>query len=181
MPLLIEVESKVGKEKRRIEWSDIQWNVPLEESLFDLTVPAGWGLGRHLDDYNNSVEYTGFCFNPSVTLEICPEGQEPLVTAGDVAGLVKTERTTYPFPKNTSRIGLITIELKPEAAKRLCEYAEAHPDKIIVVNFNGQIRVAAKLDAAHPTQLSFDITLIRITKINLEKNYITPDFERNKL
>lgn len=191
VPLLIEVEYKVGKEKGRIEWSDIQWNVPLEESLFEFTVPAGWGLSRKRDhsiEYtgfgfgltHKSVEYSGFGFSPSVTMEICPEGQEPLATAGDVSGLVKTERTTYPFPKNTSRIGLITIELKPEATKRLREYAETHPDKIIVVNFNGQIRVAAKLDAAHPTQLSFDITLIRITTINLEKNYITPDIERNK-
>jgi len=180
VPLLIELDYKdyLGKKVQRLEWSHIQWNIPLEEKLFDFTVPEGWSLKR--DQENESIEYTGFGFKPGVTLEIGPEGQEPFVTAADIAGVVKAERTTYLFPKDTQLRGLITIELMPAAANRLSAYSAAHPDKIIVVNFNGQKKVAAKLDAAHPTQVSFDITLIHITSNIWHFNYITPLTKRNK-
>ena len=42
-PLLIEVEHRdpLGQNIRK-EYSDFRWNVPLDESLFDLAVPEGW-------------------------------------------------------------------------------------------------------------------------------------------
>ena len=179
VPLFMELEYNdyKGQKVRRFEWSDIQWNVPLEEGLFDLTVPDGWSLERK---HNNEwIEYTGFGLKSGVTLEAGPEGQKPLVNAGDVACVVKAERNTSskPYPFLT---GLITIELTPEAAKRLRDYADAHPDKTIVVNFNGKINVAVVLDAAHPTQLSFDISPIRLTENMLVEKYITPTIKRNK-
>lgn len=178
VPMLIELEYETGQGDNKVRYvtSDIQWNVPIEESLFDLTAPAGWGISRHLE---NSIEYTAISLSPSVTLKIGPEGQPSLVTAEDVAGIVKTERTTNP-DDDLGCTGVITIELTPAAAKRLRDYADAHPDKPIVVNFNGQIKVAAKLDAAHPTQLSFDISQIGLSMFKLEEKYTTAAIKKNK-
>jgi len=105
-----------------------------------------------------------------VTLDIGPEGREPLATTGDVTGLVKTERSTD-SNVDPSCTGLITIKLTPAAAKRLHDYADAHPDKPIIVNFNGEIKAAAKLDAAHPEQVSFDITQLRLSMFKVEEKY----------
>jgi outer membrane lipoprotein-sorting protein len=179
VPLFLELEHDdyKGHMVRRIEWSEIRWNVPLEESLFDLTVPAGWSLERKRN--NESIEYTGFGLKPDVTLEAGPEGHKPLTAAGNVASVVKADRNTgsEPYPFLT---GLITIELTPEAAKRLRDYADAHPDETILVNLNGKIKAPAVLDAAHPTQLSFDISPIRLTENMLVKKYITPNIKRNQ-
>jgi outer membrane lipoprotein-sorting protein len=169
-PLLTELEFPgQGHNVFRYVTSDIQWNVPIDEKLFDLTAPVGWRVSKHLD---NSIEYTGIGLSPGVTLEIGPDGQKSLAAAGDVAGLVKTERTTNP-DVDPGCTGLITIELTPAAAKRLRDYTEAHPDKRIVVNFNGEIKSAAKLDAAHPTQVSFDITQLRLSMFKVEEKYAT--------
>jgi outer membrane lipoprotein-sorting protein len=170
-PILSELEYKTGQGDNIVHfvYSDIQWNVPIDERLFDLTMPVGWHVSSHLD---NSIEYTGVGLRPGVTMEMGPEGQKPLAAAADVAALVKTERTANP-DYAPSCTGLITIELTHAAAKRLHDYTEAHPDKLIVVNFNGQIKATANFDAEHPTQLSFDITQLRISMFNIEENYTT--------
>jgi hypothetical protein len=160
-----------------MELSDIKWNVQLEEGLFDLSVPAGWSLIKYRND--ESAEYTGYGFKPRITLQIGPEGQKSLAATGDVTRLVKTERTANP-DYDPGCTGLITIELTPAAAKRLHDYANAHPDKHIIVNFNGEIKAAAKLDAEHPTQLSFDITQLRLSMFKLEGKYTTAAFEKNE-
>jgi outer membrane lipoprotein-sorting protein len=172
VPLLTELEYKTCQGlKVRLVASDIQWNLPIDERRFDLTVPPGWGITRHLD---KSIEYTGIGLSPFVSIEIGPEKQAPLVVAGDVTGVVKTEQTTDPdyAPECT---GVVTIALAPEAAKRLRGYAEAHPNQPIVVNFNGEIKAAAKLDAAHPAHVSFDITQLRLPMFRLEEiNILRP-------
>ncbi|MGD8834941.1 MAG: hypothetical protein PVJ19_08380 [Desulfobacteraceae bacterium] len=175
VPLLTELEFKtcLGINVRLVA-SDIQWNVPFDERLFDFHVPAGWGITRHLD---KSIEYTGIGLNPSVTLEIGPEKQASLVDAGDVDAVVKTELTADPdyAPECT---GIVTIALAPAAAKRLQDYAKAHPDKPIVVNFNGEITAAAKLDAAQPAHVSFDITRLRLPMFTLEEKYTTAAIQK---
>ena len=176
VPLLGELAyQNTQGQNMRIEFSDIQWNVPLEESLFDLVVPADWSLNW---TRIKLAEYADTGLAPGVTLQTCPDGQEPLASAVDVAGVVRAEQITQ--PNSNIPTVRITIELKPEAAHRLHDYADAHPDKLIVVNFNGQIKVATKLDAAHPTQLSFDLTLLRLSLAELEARYLTTTIERNK-
>jgi len=177
VPLLIELEFRntLGQNVR-IQFSDIQWNVPLEESLFDLSVPLDWTLSRTRIE---SAEYTDTGLASGVTLQTSPDGQEPLAATGDVAAVVWAEQTTDPDSK-IPLMGQITIELKPEAAHRLHDYADAHPDKLIVVNFNREINVAAKLDTAHPTRLSFDLSLLGLSLAELEKRYFTTSIERNE-
>jgi outer membrane lipoprotein-sorting protein len=175
VPLLTELEFKtcLGVNVRLVA-SDMQWNVPFDQWLFDFNVPSGWGITRHLE---KSIEYTGIGLSPSVTLEIGPEKQASLVDAGDVDAVVKTELTVDPnyAPECT---GIVTIALAPAAAKRLRDYVEAHPEKPIVVNFNGEIIAAAKLDAAHPAHVSFDITRLCLPMFTLEEKYTTAAIQR---
>jgi hypothetical protein len=177
VPMLIELEHKIGlsDHEGRFVTSDIQWNVPIDEKLFKQAAPVGWGLSRHMED---SIEYAGIGLSPSVTLEIGPEGQRSLVTAGDVAGLVKAERTANP-DYNPGSTGIITIELTPSAAKRLHDYAEAHPGKPVFVNFNSEIKVEAKMDIVHPAQLSFDISPLGLSMFRLEEIYTTAAIPKN--
>ena len=193
VPLLTELEFQNAQGQNvRIECSDIQWNVPLEESLFDLSVPVDWSLSRTRFE---SAEYVDTGLTPGVTLQVGPDGQEPLAAAGDVAGVVSA--LTY-SDSNTPNTMRITIELKPEAAQRLHDYADTHPDKLIVLNFNGQLNVAVdldpdpqfvftnmtgqvapELDTAHPNRLSFDLTLLGLSLPELEERYLTTTIERD--
>jgi len=75
----------------------------------------------------------------------------------------------------------ITIELKPEAIQRLRDYARANPDELIVVEFNGEIRVVPNLYGAGSTQLSFDLSLLDLPLAHLETMYFTTTIERNGL
>ncbi len=177
VPLLIEVEYQTPEGQNvYTEISDIQWNVPLDKSLFDLAVPEGWSLSRtHIE----SAEYTDAGLAPGIILQIGPDGQEPLAATGDVAGVVRGEQITHPR-KGISREIHITIELKPEAMQRLRDYIDAYPEELIVVDFNGQIKVAANLYWASLSQLSFNLSLLNLSLAELEAGYFTTSIEREE-
>ncbi len=177
-PLLIEVESRdpLGQ-NMRTEYSDFRWNVPLDEGLFDLTVPEGWSLSRTRTE---SAEYTDAGLAPGVTLQIGPEGREPLTETEDVVRVVWGQEITHPDSDIPIDVR-ITIELKPEAIQRLREYARANPDELIIVDFDGQIKVVPNLYGAGPTQLSFDLSLLDLPLAHLEAIYFTTTVERNGL
>jgi hypothetical protein len=177
VPLLVEVEClSLQGQITRMEFSDIRWNIPLEESLFDLVVPEGWSLSRTRTE---SAEYTNTGFASGVTLQIGPDDREPLVATGDVAGVVWGEEITYP-DSGIPREVRIAIELMPQAMQRLREYTNSYPDGLIVVDFNGQIKVASNLYSAGPAQLSFDLSLLDLSLAELEARYFTTAIERKE-
>ena len=161
----------------RTEYSDIRWNVPLDESLFDLAVPEGWSLSRIRTE---SAEYANAGLAPGITLQIGPDGRAPLTETEDVARVVRGEQTTHPDSDIPPDVR-ITIELKPEAMQRLRDYARANPKELIIVDFNRQIKVVANLNEAGPSQLSFDLSLLDLPLAELEKRYFTTTIERNGL
>ena len=109
------------------EFSDIRWNAPLEANLFDLVVPNGWSISRTKTE---SAECVNTGFVPGFILQIGPEGREPLLATGDVAGVVRGEQIAQP-DTGMPREVRITIRLKPEAALRLRDYANANPDALL--------------------------------------------------
>ena len=132
-PLLIEVEYQDPQgQNMRAEYSDFRWNVPLDESLFDLAVPEGWSVSRIRTE---SAEYANAGLAPGVTLQIGPDGRAPLTETEDVARVVRGEQITHPDSDIPPDVR-ITIELKPEAMQRLRDYADANPNELIVVDFN---------------------------------------------
>ena len=177
-PLLIEVESRDPQgQTMRTEYSDFRWNVPLDDSLFDLAVPKGWGLSRTRAE---TAEYADGGLAPGVTLRIGPDGRDPLADTENVAGVVRGEQITHP-DSDIPRDVRLTIELKPEAIQRLRDYARANPDELIVVDFNGQIKVVPNLYGAGPSQLSFDLSLLDLPLARLEERYFTTSIERSGL
>ncbi len=177
-PLLIEMEYRdpLGQ-NMRMEYSDIQWNVPLDESLFDLVVPEGWSLSRIRTE---SAEYANAGLVPGVTLQIGPDGREPLIETEDVARVVRGDQLTH-LDSDIPPDARITIELKPEAIQRLRDYARANPKELIIVDFNRQIKVVPNLYGAGPSQLSFDLSLLDLPLAELEARYFTTTIERNGL
>ena len=65
--------------------------------------------------------------------------------------------------------------------QRLRDYARANPDELLVVDFNRQIKVAANLKEADPSQLYFDLSLLDLPLANLEAIYFTTTIKRNGL
>jgi outer membrane lipoprotein-sorting protein len=161
----------------RAEYSDIRWNVPLDESLFDLAVPESWSLNRTRTE---SAEYANAGLAPGVTLQIGPDGRSPLTETEDVAKVIRGEQTTHPDSDIPPDVR-VTIELKPDAMQRLRDYALANPDELLVVDFNRQIKVAANLKEADPSQLYFDLSLLDLPLAELEAKYFTTTIKRNGL
>ncbi len=177
-PLLIEIKYRdpMGQ-KMRMEYSDIQWNVPLDENLFDLVVPEGWSLSRIRTE---SAEYANAGLAPGITLEIGPDGREPLTETEDVVRVVRGDQTTH-LDSDIPPDARITIELKPEAIQRLRDYANANPKELIILDFNRQMKAVPNLYGAGPSQLSFDPSLLALPLAELEKRYFTTTIERNGL
>jgi hypothetical protein len=180
IPLCIEIECQDEQGQNvHIEFSEIQWNIALEESLFDLVVPEDWALQKTRIE---TAEYTHTGFTNEVNLLIGTGliGQGPTISARDVTGVIRSEQITN-SDSNVSYSTQITIGLKPDAARSLKDYANAHPEKSIIVNFDGKINVAGRLDVANPTQLSFDLNLLDLSLAELETKYFTNIIERKNL
>ena len=176
--LLIELKCRnILGQNVKVEFSDFQRNVPLDESLFDLAVPEGWSLSRIRTE---SAEYANSRLAPGVTLQIGPDGRAPLTETEDVSRVIRGEQTAHPDSDIPPEVR-ITIELKPEAMQRLRDYTRANPDELIVVDFNRQIKVAANLKKADPSQLYFDLSLLDLPLANLEAIYFTTTIKRNGL
>ena len=175
-PLIIEGEYQDPQgQNMHTEISDFRWNVPLDESLFDLFVPEGWSLSRIRTE---SAEYANAGLAPGITLQIGPDGRAPLTETEDVVRVVRGEQITHPDSDIPPDVRIM-IELKPEAIQRLRDYANANPKELIIVDFNGQIRVVPNLYGAGPSQLSFDLSLLNLPLANLEAIYFTTTIERN--
>jgi hypothetical protein len=159
----------------QVEYSDFQWNAPLDESLFDLAVPEGWSSSQIRFE---STEYANAGLAPGITLKVGPDGQAPLTGTEDVARVVRGEQWTHPDSDLPPDVR-ITIELKPEAIQRLREYARANPKELIILDFNRQINVVPNLDEPGPTQLRFNLSLLDLPLAELEKRYFTTTLERN--
>lgn len=178
MPMLLVVDHRDPQGQNiRTEYSDFRWNVPLDDGLFDLAVPNGWGLSRTRAE---SAEYADAGLAPGVTLQIGPDGRDPLTETEDVVRVVRGEQLTHP-DSDIPRDVRLTIELKPEAIQQLREYARANPKELIVVDFNGQIKVVPNLYGAGPAQLSFNLSLLDLPLAELEERYFTTTIERNGL
>ena len=98
----------------------------------------------------------------------------------NVVGVARGEQITHP-DSDIPRDVRLTIELRPEAVQRLRDYARANPDELIVVDFNGQIKVVPNLYGAGPAQLGFDLSLLDLPLDELEERYFTTTIERNGL
>ncbi len=174
--LLIELKYRnIQGQNVRAEYSDFRWNVPIDDSLFDLTVPEGWSLSRTRTEL---AEFTNVGLAPGVTLQIGPDGQEPLTKTEEVVRVVRGEQITHPGSDIPCDVK-ITIELKPEAIQRLIDYAHANPKELIIVDFNGQIKVVPNLYRAGLSQLNFDLSLLDLPLAKLEARYFSTTIERN--
>jgi outer membrane lipoprotein-sorting protein len=180
-PMHAEIEAKIDVspifgQKVHLEYTDIQWNIPLEESLFNINIPEGW-LNKRLI---KTSDYKGNKLAPGVTLNsyAYASGQESIITAEDVVGIVQAAQISYidsPTPNET----IITIELSQEAAQRLHDYADTHPDNFIRVTFNDQLNAVLALDRSHPNRLTFDLMGLYCPLSEIEEKYFLIVPERN--
>jgi len=175
-PVRVEIEAQVNDAIMvRHEYTDFQWNIPLEESLFNLDVPEGWHLNKRQIIYNN---YMGKKLAPGVTLNSFVSGQESMITAEDVVGIVQAKEISH-IDSTTPYETIITIELSQEAAQRLRDYADTHPDYFIRVNLNDQLNAALALKTNHPNRLAFDLMGLYLPLSEVEERYFTAFTEEN--
>lgn len=179
-PMLAEIEAEIDvnptfTQKVHFEYTDIQWSIPLEESLFNLDAPEGWHLNKKQIE---TIDYKGKKLGPGITLNAYAPGQEWMITAEDVVGIDQVIQTSYPDSDLPNTIKM-TIELSHEAAKELHDYADTHYGTLIGVNFNDQLNTALELDTNHPNRLSFYLSRLSLSPSEIEERYFTASTESN--
>jgi outer membrane lipoprotein-sorting protein len=179
-PMLAEIEIKIDvnptlTRKVHLQYTDFQWNIPLEESLFNPDVPEGWRLNEKLIE---TFDYKGNKLAPGVTLNSFASGQESMITTEDVVGIVQGTQISHidlPTPDET----IITIELSQEAAQRLHDYADTHADYFIRVKIDDELNAALALKTKYPNRLVFDLMGLYLPLSEVEERYFTSPTERN--
>lgn len=165
-PLLVELRFTDRTGRGVItEISGIEWNVPLDDELFSLVVPVDWQLERTRIE---TVEYTRTGLAPHVTITVAPDDGEPLIDASGVASLVGAEQVTRRRQDIPGQLR-VTLELKPAAAEILHAFRSANPDRLLVLDFNGELSVVPRLEETHPNRISFDLSLLGLELEELER------------
>jgi hypothetical protein len=176
-PLLTEARIQINQGlELHYAYKDIQWNAPLEESLFNLDVPEGWHLNKKQIE---AIDYEDNKLAPGITLSIYTIDQESMITAEDVVGIVQAVETSYPGSNRPNEVKM-TIELSHEAAQHLHDYADIHPDNYIRVNFNEQLNATVELDRKHTNRVSFDLSWLDVSLSEIEERYFTTSTARNE-
>lgn len=156
---------------RRIEtvFSEIRWNAPLDDSLFETTVPVDWQLSRTLID---TVDYGEARLAPGVTLQVGPDGGEPLAGVADVLAVARGEVLTRPGSGAPATV-LVTLELAPQAARRLRAFQEENPGRLLTADFNEELKVVPHIDGDHPNRIQLNLSLLGLSLAELEERYFT--------
>jgi outer membrane lipoprotein-sorting protein len=146
--------------------SQLEWNLPLADKLFDLSVPADWQLKQVRREV---FEPEAAKLASQVTLSIGPESSQPLVREYDFATVTRIERIEdldHGGPATTT----LTLELQPEAAARLASYTAEHPNELLLADLNGEIRAVPKLEIPAVT---LDLSRLNRSLTELESRYLS--------
>jgi hypothetical protein len=145
--------------------SQLEWDLPLDGKLFDLSVPADWQLKQIRHEL---FEPEAARLASQVTLSIGPESGPPLVREHDVATVTKIER--FEDLDLGGATTTITLELHPDAAARLASYPATHPNELILADIDGEIRVVPKLDIP---LITLDLSRLERSMAELESRFLS--------
>ncbi len=150
--------------------SQLEWDVALDDRLFDLEAPEGWQLKEIRYEVFEPAA-AGLASN--VTLRIGPESGQPLVRESDVVAVKKID-----FSEELDRSGpatiSLTLELLPEAAARLASHAAEFPQELLLADFNGEIRAVPRLEMP---LITLDLSRLNRSLGECERRYLRIDNE----
>lgn len=152
-----------------IKYTDIQWDVPLADDLFNPEVPEGWQLSR---TQIKTIDYKENKLAPGITLRIYTIDHNWEIIDEDVATIIQAVETTYPN-SNKLRDVKVTIELNKEAAQYLYENVNATREGFLTGDFNNELSIVVKHNKDNPNRLTFDLSGLYLSLSNIEKRYFT--------
>jgi len=169
-PVLVEIEFEGARDALvRTRLAEIEWDLPLDDDLFSLTVPDGW---EHRRTRREVVEYATASLAGHITLRIGPEGRKPIISELDVIGIRRTERIEPADPGIPPSVRM-TLELTPPAAERLRSFAARSPQELLIANFNDETRVVLALGPGPVAQVAIDLSRLDRTPAQIEDEYLS--------
>ncbi|MBN1905249.1 MAG: hypothetical protein JW927_09150 [Deltaproteobacteria bacterium] len=172
-PIEAEINQKIminnNEGKMIIKYTDIQWDVPLADDLFNPEVPEGWQLSR---TQIKTIDYKENKLAPGITLRIYTIDHNWEIIDEDVATIIQAVETTYPN-SNKLRDVKVTIELNKEAAQYLYENVNATREGFLTGDFNNELSIVVKHNKDNPNRLTFDLSGLYLSLSNIEKRYFT--------
>ena len=122
--------------------SDIEWDVELDDELFELAVPTGWSTE---ETRREVVTFSAATLAAHVRFRVAPEGGQALVTETDVEAVRSIESHSSLTVDNPTMVVLV-LELKPTAWRRIDAYRSDSPTSLLVVDFNAETRVVPSFE-----------------------------------
>jgi hypothetical protein len=175
VPLLVELEFRdAAGALTRTSLSRIEWDVPLEDDLFDLSVPPDWELRRTLREV---VVYTATSLAPHVALRIGPEDGNEIVSEADVVAVRRGESVEQPGSASAG-FTTVTLELTGAAARRLASFETQFPDGVLLADFDGEAIVAPRSDHENIHLIELDLNRLGKTLAEIEDEYFTQRRDR---
>ncbi|MCK4858844.1 MAG: hypothetical protein KAT58_12795 [candidate division Zixibacteria bacterium] len=170
VPVEVDVEfrDKRGQVfKTRIE--NIQWNVPLSDDLFDVSILDGWEIH---DSIVRFVEFSKTFLRSGVTLRIGPKGGPPVITERGIQ-TIHSGRSVEELTGDKPKRLLISIALTPAVQERLKAFTTEHLGDRVVIDFNGEFQSEITIGGVIREGMQLDISPLGKTLAQFEDDYLT--------
>ena len=171
MPTLVEMEFCEGDGVlHRYTHSEIEWDVPLSDALFDLPDLEEWeftdNIVTHLDSSRGVLKSgVGFCVRTQDGATVLTEEDIVAVPGGRMITTLKDDEKTVKM--------YIDLRLAEEAQDRLEAFTAAHVGEKLSIDFNGEVQQEIVIHRGRKSVGGFDLSALAETLEEFQALYLT--------
>ncbi|HUW82348.1 MAG TPA: hypothetical protein VMZ31_06050 [Phycisphaerae bacterium] len=171
MPTLIEMEFCEGEGVlHRYTYSEIEWDVPLSDGLFDLPDLEGWTF---TDAVITEVDFSHNALRSGVSFCVRTQDGATVLTEDDIAAVPRG--TTLTKLKDDQKTGWMNIEVRltEQAQDRLEAFAAAHVGEKLIIDFNGEVQKEIVIHEGLKSIGRINVSPLAETLEGFEARYLT--------
>jgi hypothetical protein len=153
----------------RTRFLDLEWNVPLDDVLFEMPELEGWAV---VEEEDHQIGFDRTRLRDGVTLRIGPPGGPAVLTEADIEA-VASGRVVHRSGRE-ERHTTVMLTVTPEAERRLEAYAAAHRGETLGLDLNGEARDEIRTEGVLGGEIWLDIGDLGVTPEEFETTYLVP-------
>jgi len=171
MPTLIEMEFCEGEGVlHRSTSSEIEWDVPLSDALFDLPDLEGWTF---TDAVMTEVDFSHSALRTGVSFRVRTQDGATVLTEDDIAAVPSGMTiTTLKDDQKTVEM-LIHLRFAKQAQDRLETVTAAHVGEKLIIDFNGEVQKEIIIPEGLKSIRHINVSTLAETLEEFEALYLT--------
>jgi len=149
-------------------YGGLEWNVPLPDSLFEITEAEGWTF---VDDGVHRNDFGGTRLKNGIRVTIGPVGGPPVLTEADIEAITSGAATLR--SGESQREVVVNVVLAPAGHEKIRAYSSAHRGERLAIDFNDEMAIELTIGGTIGREFRLDISGLGVTLEQFAERYLT--------